>query len=767
MNSYKNALLSPEERAHRLLQELTLREKVGQINQHIYGFASYYRNGSDIGLSEKFMEEVQRWGGLGVLYGLQRADPWSQKDYTNGLCGQYAVQLYNEVQHYVIEHSRLGIPVLMSEECPHGHQALDGYILPVNLALGSTWNPSLVGEAFSICAEQMSRLHIDMALVSMLDILRDPRWGRSEECYSEDPYLAAVMAKAVTAGILSRGVDVVAKHCCAQGETTGGVNASAARIGERELREIHLPPVKSAVEAGVMGIMAAYNEIDGVPCHANPWLLQHVLRDEFHFKGIVMADGCAIDLLNTIADGHEAQAAEALRSGVDVSLWDESFTMLEQAKSNGYVEESRLDEAVLRVLTLKFKRGLFEKPYIEENKPKKYSFSQYPHTLELARQSIVLLKNETQLLPLRPTVKSIAVISPLADDLYAQLGDYTPPQRMGEATTILEGIRRIAPKNTVIHAVTESIPVDEVNQDLYIKRAVDEALLCEVVVLVLGGSSSRFQNTNMIFADNGALLSNSKSDCFVNLTDCGEGVDVANLSLPAWQRKLLKALYDARCTIITVLLAGRPYAIEEVSSQSNALCYTFYPGPAGGQALAEILWGKVCPSGRLPASLPRTAGQIPVYYNYKASYSPRYSDCLPNPAYSFGYGLSYVKIELHSIVQNAEQMNISQLEEKGFAVSFQIKNCGNMQAYATPQLYMRDRIASTVPRVRMLKSFARVELLPGEEKECTLFLQADDFKIWNRQMKFVVEEGEFELFLYEGETTWWKGVFEIKARDTM
>ena len=225
--------------------------------------------------------------------------------------------------------------------------------MPVNLALGATWNPALAAEGFKVCARQLAEQKVDMALVSMLDILRDPRWGRSEECYSEDPCLSSKMAEAITKAFLSEGIDVVAKHCCAQGETTGGTNASAALLGERELREIHLPAVKSAVEAGALGVMAAYNEIDGIPCHANSWLLRKVLRNEYGFKGIVMADGRAVDRLNIVADSPAARGAEALRAGVDLSLWDEGFAALETAVNNGLIDEKLIDEAVLRVRCLK------------------------------------------------------------------------------------------------------------------------------------------------------------------------------------------------------------------------------------------------------------------------------------------------------------------------------------------------------------------------------------------------------------------------------
>lgn len=439
---FRDSTLSPAERAADLLSRLTLREKVGQVNQRLYGFRSYVRTGDAVELAEDFKREVERWGGLGALYGLYRADPWADKDYATGLTGDTAVRAYNLAQRYVIEHSRFGIPMLLSTECPHGHQALDGYLLPVNLAMGAAWNPALVEEAFGVVSSQLKEMGVDFALVSMLDVLRDPRWGRSEECYSEDPYLCAKNAEAAVRGCLSGGVDAVAKHFCAQGETTGGVNASAARIGERELREIHMPPMAAAAKAGAKGVMAAYNEIDGVPCHASDWLLQDVLRGEMGFDGIVMADGVAIDRLSVLTGGDAAaNGAYALSAGVDVSLWDEGFTHLEEAVARGLVSEDVLDRAVLRVLEMKFARGLFEHPYLEEKPLTQFTAAQYPQSLELARQSAVLLKNDG-ILPLDAKAKRrVAVIGPNADAIYQQLGDYTPPLREGAGVTVLDGLK--------------------------------------------------------------------------------------------------------------------------------------------------------------------------------------------------------------------------------------------------------------------------------------------------------------------------------------
>ncbi len=744
---YQNVEKTPRDRAEDLLSRMTLREKVGQINQKLYGFSAYERTKDGIRLSPKFRAEVEKWGGLGVLYGLYRADPWSQRDFRSGLAGADMKRAYNAAQRYVVEHSRFGVPMLMSSECPHGHQALDGYLLPVNLAVGAAWNPGLAQRAFGVCGEQLRELGVDFALVSMLDVLRDPRWGRSEECYSEDPLLAAVLAKSVVLGCQGAGVAVVAKHFCAQGETTGGVNASAAGIGPRELREIHLPPMKACCEAGVQGVMAAYNEIDGVFCHANRKLLRQVLREELGFDGIVMADGVAIDRLDSLTGDSAASGALALEAGVDVGLWDQAFSCLEQAVQQGLVSEKEVDRAALRVLELKFRKGLFEHPYLEEGEPRKFSYEKFPESLELSRQSPVLLKNDG-ILPLKKKAGlRVAVIGPNADDLYNQLGDYTPPQRGNVGVTLLQGLREqlgqesvfFSPGCTVCGGEREGIPA-----------AVELAENSDVVILALGGSSSRFAGAR--FDTNGAAVARGPKQM-----DCGEGVDSPTLALPGAQAALAEAVFQTGKPVAAVFIAGRPYAVGEIARRANAVLYAFYPGPMGGKALAELLTGAFSPSGRLPASLPVGPGSLPCYYNAKLP-------CLPaeeRADYPFGYGLSYTRFRF-SRVRFPGGMTRAQLEAGNRAeVRFTIENAGDMDAYAVPQLFLRDCQASTARRIKELKAFDKVFLKAGEKRTCSLSLGREELSLWNGEMEFVLEPGEFLLFLEEGGCRQAQGVFSV------
>ncbi|HHX12604.1 MAG TPA: beta-glucosidase [Clostridiales bacterium] len=755
-------------RANELLSKMTLKEKIGQLNQKLYGFSIYERDGETVRLTEDFKKEVESYSGLGVLYGLFRADPWSGKTKEIGLSGALASKVYNMVQAYVIENSRLGIPMLLSSECPHGHQALDGYLLPVNLAVGATFNPKLYKEASKVCGKQLKAMGVDFALVSMLDILRDPRWGRSEECYSEDPYLASVFAKAAVEGIQSEGVDVVAKHFAAQGETTGGVNASAARIGERELREIHLLAMKKVAEAKVKGVMVAYNEIDGIPCHGNKKLLKHILRDELGFDGVVMSDGVAIDQLDVMTEDNVVSGALALKSGVDIGLWDTGFGRLDEALERGLITMEHIDEAVLRVLTVKYERGLFEDPYIKETDQwRSYTYEAYPEALDIARESYVLLKNEGSILPIdKNKITSIAVIGPNADAIYHQLGDYTPPVEDEDGITILKGIQNYVKESDHSIEVKFAKGCDLLTgSEEMIKEAEKIVEEADVTVLVLGGSSSRFAGAT--FDSNGAAITQGA----VHM-DCGEGVDSGNLKLPGRQEELIKRLKQIGKPLITLVMGGRPYAISSVLDNSKGLFYSFYPGMMGGKAFAELLFGDSSPSGRLPVSIPREVGQLPVYYNYKSSYqSMNYYDIQKSPLFTFGEGLTYTHFEYsnielvskgwsHKEVKRDALASLKEIKEQGIQLKLCIINQGNYDGYAVPQLYVHHKQSTVIARVLELKAFEKVWIPKGSQVECSLSIDKEGLSLWNEDMEFVVEEAAFELILSDKGKEIWRKVIQ-------
>lgn len=760
MNHTENGKTS-EQRAAELLKQMTLREKVGQLSQRLYGFRIYERDREVIEFDGEFREEVEKYSGLGAVYGLYRADPWSGRDYGNGLHGSWAVKAYNQMQEYVLEHSRLKIPVLLSTECPHGHQALDGYLLPVNLAMGATFHPELIRRAYQICGEQMKSIGVDLALISMLDVTRDPRWGRTEECFSEDPWLCSRMAEQVVRAVQDADVAVVAKHFAAQGEGTGGVNASAARIGERELREIHLPAMKACCDAGVKGVMAAYNEIDGVYCHINRHLLTDILRAEMGFDGVVMADGCALDRLDTVTGDNALSGALAVKAGVDIGLWDTAFGRLEEAVKRDYISEEEIDRAVLQVLKLKFERGLFEHPYLDEGtEAKVFSYEKYPQSLEIARESVVLLENREACLPLDKGVGQIAVIGPNADDIYNQLGDYSPQVKEEDSVTVLGGIRRRAEEigigASVKYARGCGITVGGLEE---MKQAVDLAAESDVTVLVLGGSSSRFGR--VVFDRNGAAVAGEGVSM-----DCGEGVDAADVELPAVQKQLLEQVLDAGKKIVVIVMGGRPYAPGIASERADALLYAFYPGIRGGQAIAEILFGDVNPSGRLPVSVPKCSGQIPVYYNYKNSYlGMDYYDQPVGPAYTFGDGMGYSSYEYRDVSLSKEQISLTELETSGVTLCMKVKNVGEQEGYAVPLLYIAGQQGSVVRRVKELKGMKKVLLKRGEEKEIIITLTYESFAVWDMQMRHVTEPGKVKLTLEESCGIVWSGVLEIMRCD--
>ena len=754
MFRYKDASLPTAERVNDLLSHMTLREKVGQLNQHLYGFRAYERKGDEITLTKETIEEAKYFGGLGVVYGLYRADPWSAKTEENGLSKEYAVKGYNLLQRCCLEHSRLGIPLLLSSECPHGHQALDGYLLPVNLAAGATFDPKLYKEAVSVCAHQLKQMGVNLSLVSALDVARDPRWGRTEECFGEDPYLCSCFAKAAVEGTQSEGVAMVAKHFCAQGETTGGVNASAARIGERELREIHLPAAKACCEAGVKGVMAAYNEIDGVYCHMNHHLLTEILRDEFGFDGIVMADGVALDRLQEAVGDEPHAAALALFAGVDVSLWDNVFPYLEDAVKDGLLDESLLDEAVKRVLTLKFEQGLFEHPYLpEDSKEESYTMEKYPQSLQLARESVVLLKNQ-DVLPLKTSDQKILVLGPSADDIYRMLGDYTPPVSDENSFTLLKGLEYLAGER-IIKTCSYTALTEEKKKE--VQKLIDWA---DVVIMAIGGSSSRFGGA--LFDNNGAAVvqgtqKDSKDSDLVRKNreawamDCGEGMDSSTLSLPGDQLDWFLFVRESNKPLISIVVAGRPYAISEIASKTDALLYSFYPGPYGGLALAQLLYGQESPSGRLPISIPAHVGQLPVYYNPKRSYEAmKYWDEEDHALYEFGEGFGYGQLSYENMTLQKETDH----DSFAYKVTFSVSNKSDADDFAVPQLYVRDIAASTVRRVRELKGFTKTSLKAGQTKQISIVLDKAAFTIWNLNMKQVVEPGEFEILLMDQGKIW-------------
>ncbi|MFF4246890.1 glycoside hydrolase family 3 N-terminal domain-containing protein [Streptomyces sp. NPDC001822] len=740
------------DRVRDLLSRMTLGEKVGQVNQRMYGWDAYERTASGHRLTDAFRKEVAAYDGMGALYGLQRADPWSGVTAETGIGAADAARVADAVQRHVVENTRLGIPVLLVEEMPHGLQALDGTVLPVNLAVGATWNPELYEEAAALAAAQLRSRGGHVALVSALDLVRDPRWGRAEECFGEDPYLAARFTEALVRGVQGAGAAgepiapdraaVVLKHFAGQGATVGGRNSAATELGERELREIHLVAALAGVRAGAAGVMAAYNEFDGVPCVANRRLLTGILREEWGFGGLVMADGLAIDRLVRMAGDPVAAGALALRAGTDLSLWDDCYPRLAEAVRRGLVEESTLDTAVGRVLALKFRLGLFEQPYTGAR-------GLDPGRLErlserVARESVTLLEHDGATLPFAGgRGKTVAVIGPNADSVPQQIGDYTAPQRHGTGVSVLAGIRAAAPVGT---AVTHARGCSLVGGDLSgVPEAVAVAASADVVVLVLGGSSARESGTR--FDANGAAVVASGNP--VEMT-CGEGVDLAELGLPQAQAALLDAVTGTGTPVVVVLVQGRPHALPDLTGRAAAVLSAWYPGPWGGRAVADVLFGAAGPQGRLPVSVPRSAAQLPVFYNAKDHGYRGYVDQPATARHPFGHGLSYT-----TVVYDVPRLSRAVVGAGEFAPDggdapvrcvVRVSNTGARPVRETVQLYVRRESGGTTwPRVRELRGFARVELAAGASAEVTFAVGARTLASFTQEGLWAVEPGEFAI----------------------
>ncbi|UQQ78383.1 glycoside hydrolase family 3 C-terminal domain-containing protein [Enterococcus faecium] len=729
---YQNPKLTIRQRVEDLLSRMNIAEKVGQVNQHLYGWECYEKNGDKIELTEKLKEHVKWGGGLGALYGLFRSDPWSKTDYKNGIPAKESWKVANLVQEYVLQHSRWKIPVLLVEECPHGHQGLDGISYPTNIGRGNTFNVALLEQSSRLMAKELAAKGVHLALVSTLDLAKDPRWGRTEECFGEDPILSARFSEAVVRGfqgeIISEKVSfldqtveeinkkkdqigVVLKHCIAQGEALGGHNSGTVTIGRREFSDIYGPLLKSTRNA--VGVMAAYNDIDGVSCHINRALFEQTLRKEIGYQGIVMADGVALDRLSDVFTDKKTAAAYALAAGIDLSLWDETYTKIAEAIDNQVVDEKLLDQAVHRVLSVKFLLGLFEQPFA--NDPKEYwdhLMEESEHlNLETAKESITLLKNDG-ILPLDQQVKNIAVIGPNAHDVYHLLGDYSAPQTEDRLKkTIVQEIKTEFPQSKVSYAQGCEVRNQE-DQEEKLLEAVTLAQNSDVIIAVLGGSSAR--NFDMEFLRNGAVSSKG-----INM-DSGENVDVASLSLGGYQEQLIEQLYQLGKPIITILVQGRPYDLMKIESFTNAIATAWFPGQEGGKAIAQMISGRNNPSGRLSLSYPRNSRQLPVYYYQRAaSKQENYYDLSGSPFYPFGHGLSYTTFEY-------SQMEVKTDIDK-VIISIKVKNTGSVSGKTSTLVYVRLIDGAVIQRTKLLKAFRKDELRSQEERLLVFELTSEDF----------------------------------------
>lgn len=739
--TYKNASFSSEERAKDLLKRMTLEEKVGQLLCPM-GWEMYEKQNKKVNTSHIYRNMLDEHK-TGMFWATFRADPWTKKTLASGLTPEQAAQAANELQRYAVKNTRLGIPVFLAEEAPHGHMAIRTTVFPTGIGQAATFNPVLMRKMGEIIGKEIRLQGAHIGYGPVLDLVRDPRWSRVEETYGEDPCLASVMGTAVIEGMgggdLSKPYSVIStlKHFIAYGVPEAGQNGNQSVVGERDLQESFLPPFKAAIDAGALSVMTSYNSMDGIPSTMNKRMLRDVLRDEWGFKGYTVSDLFSIEGIKDshfVAETKQQAAIYAVEAGTNVDLGGEAYIELINAVKEGKIEESVIDEAVANVLRLKFEMGLFEHPYVDPKKAKEVVGSEEHTTVarQMAQQSIVLLENRKQLLPLRKQNIKVAVIGPNADNIYNMLGDYTAPQASERIKTVLEGVREKVGTENVLYV--QGCAVRDTTHST-IGEAVRAVLESDVAIVVVGGSSARDFKTS--YKETGAAVASKES---VSDMECGEGYDRLSLDLLGKQMDLLKAVKATGKPIIVIYIQGRPLDMNWASMEAGALLTAWYPGQEGGTAIADVLFGDYNPSGRLPISIPRHIGQIPCFYNKRNPKGHNYVEAEFSPLYAFGYGKSYT-----DFVYDA--LRVNRLPDGNWQVEFEIENRGMYDGTEVPQLYVRDEYASTVRPMLQLCDFCHVELKKGEKKKVTFLLKENDLALVDINGKRVVEPGEFTLML--------------------
>ena len=655
------------------------------------------------------------------------------------------------MQRYAVEKTRLGIPIMVAEETPHGHMAIGATVFPTALSQAATFDRDVLYRMGEAMGAEIRAQGAHVGYGPVIDIAREPRWSRMEETFGEDPTLAGILATEVVRGmqgdlnlngeVRNDGSHVYStlKHFAAYGIPEGGLNGEMASIGERTLMSEYVPQFKRAVEAGVGSIMTSYNMIDGIPCTANRHLLTEVLRDDWGFKGAIYSDLQSIEGVaqtHHCAENWEEAGALAVNAGVDIDLEGNSYQYLRHAIETGKASEADLDRAVAKVLTLKFHLGLFENPYVDTKRAARIVRSEEHRQLarEVARKGVCLLENDGTL-PLSKTLRHVAVVGPNADMMYNQLGDYTAPQERGAIATVLDGVRAMLP-NAEVEYVKGCAVRDTTTSD--IAAAVEAAKRSEVTILVVGGSSARDFKTEYLSTGAALVGKGELSDM-----DSGEGYDRASLQLMGHQERLMQALIDAGVKLVVVYIEGRPLNMNLAAEKANALLTAWYPGGEGGMAIADVLFGDYNPAGRIPVSIPRNVGQIPVYYSKHPSHD--YIDSPAAPLYSFGYGKSYTTFAYSNLVCTA--LEAAAGEDVLARVSFTVTNTGKRDGEEVPQLYVRDVTSSVETPHMALKNFDRIALRAGESRTVTFDLRHDDLALYNLKMEHVVEPGEFKVMV--------------------
>lgn len=703
-----------EQKIEFLLSKMTLEEKIGQMNQ-----ISSYGNIEDMsGLIKK--------GEIGSI--LNEVDP---------------VRV-NALQRVAVEESRLGIPLLMARDVIHGFKT----IFPIPLGQAATFNPQVAEDGARVAAIESSAAGIRWTFAPMIDVARDPRWGRIAEGCGEDTYLTSVMGAAMVKGFQGDSLNdptaiaACPKHFVGYGAAEGGRDYNSTFIPERRLRNVYLPPFEAAAKAGAATFMTSFNDNDGVPSTGNTFILKEVLRKEWGFDGLVVTDwASATEMMSHgFAVDPKEVAMKAVNAGVDMEMVSYTFVKeLPALLKEGKVKEAAIDNAVRNILRIKFRLGLFENPYVDE---KRMEVMYAPSHLEAAKQaaveSAILLKNEEGILPLSASMKSVAVVGPMANAPYEQLGTWVFDGEKAKSVTPLAAIRElVGDRVQVIYEPGLTYSRDK-NQSGVVKAAA-AAARADVILAFVGEE---------------AILS-------------GEAHCLADLNLQGAQSELIAALAKTGKPVVTVVMAGRPLTIGKEAELSAALLYSFHPGTMGGAALADLLWGKAVPSGKTPVTFPKMVGQIPVYYAHNNTGRPAtrnevllndipleagqtslgctsfYMDAGFDPLYPFGYGLSYTTFKYSNVKLSSSTLK----KDDVLTVTFGIENTGKYEGTEIAQLYVQDKVASVTRPVKELKRFTRVTLKPGEKKTVSFELPVSELAFWNIDMKKTVEAGDFALWV--------------------
>jgi beta-glucosidase len=693
-----------ERRVEELLSKMTLEEKVGQmIIKSIRGAFDEDPNAQQLNLN--------KLSGLGAAYGVPDGP-----------------DQINNLQKRAIESSRLKIPLIIGGDIIHGYRT----VFPVPLAESSSWEHGIVQRSSEIAAREASAVGLHWTFAPMVDIARDPRWGRIVEGAGEDPYLGSVMAAARVKGFQGDNyadkehVVACVKHFAAYGAAEGGKDYNTVDMSEKTLREIYLPPFKAALDAGARTFMSAFNDLNGIPATANPFLLKQVLRDEWKFDGFVVSDAGAVRQLipHGLAANDAEASKEAVTAGIDMEMSSKAAyaQALADIVRNKAVPMSVVDEAVRRILRVKFELGLFENPYVDTSKASVILSPEHRQAArEMSKRSIVLIKNEKDLLPLSKNIKRLALIGPLADDNENPLGSWKGGGRPEDVITVLQGIKKAVPAEVSISYAKGTGINDNSTQGF--DEAIRVAKEADMVIAVLGEASEQ----------------------------SGEGGSRASIDLPGNQEELLKAIHKTGKPIVLVLMNGRPLTIPWAAENIPAILETWFLGIEAGNAIADVLFGDYNPSGKLPVTFPRNLGQIPLYYNYKSTGRPcsdpnrrtcaRYLDSPNTPLFPFGHGLSYTKFKYDNLKLSSEKIKASDRIE----VSVDVQNIGSRKGEEVAQLYIHDVVASMTRPVLELKGFEKIALAPGEKRTVKFTLGSKELGFYNREMKWVVEPGNFTV----------------------